>query len=137
VGYRLAADLVAVLHLAAILFAVSGALLAWRWPRLLWAHVTLFALIAAINLTGSDCPVTTLEKHLRHLGGERPYTDGFIAHYLVGPLHPAGITPTVNVVIYTVIVLPTVVGYLGLAVRHHRRPPASRCAHARAESRAD
>ena len=115
--YRWAADLIAFVHLAAILFAIVGAVLAWRWRRLMWAHLILFTLIAAINLTGSDCPLTTWEKHLRVLGGEMPYRDGFISHYLVHPLHPQGITPTVNVIIYSVIVVPTVVGYLGLARR--------------------
>ena len=33
------ADLVAVLHAAAVLFMVTGSLLALRWPRLLWLHV--------------------------------------------------------------------------------------------------
>jgi hypothetical protein len=133
--YRLAADLVAVTHLTAILFAIVGAPLAWRWRHVLWPHLAVFGAIAAINLTGSDCPLTDLEKHLRRLGGEHPYTDGFISHYLIHPVHPAGITPTVNAAIYTVIVLPTVVGYLALAIRgwrhHHRVGPPPGAAAAR------
>jgi hypothetical protein len=121
--YRLAADLVALLHVTAIVFAIVGALLAWRWHRLVWPHLAVFGAIAAINLTGSDCPLTNLEKHLRVLGGETPYRGGYIAHYLVDPVHPGGITPTVDIIIYMLILLPTVVGYAGLAVRRHGPKP--------------
>jgi len=36
---RLAADLVALLHGAFVLFVVFGGLLVWRWPRLAWPHL--------------------------------------------------------------------------------------------------
>jgi hypothetical protein len=40
--FRLAADAVLLLHLSFIAFALFGALLALRWPRVLWLHVPAF-----------------------------------------------------------------------------------------------
>jgi hypothetical protein len=37
--YRLRADLVVVVHIAFIVFVAIGGFLAWRWPRLVCAHV--------------------------------------------------------------------------------------------------
>ena len=37
--YRIAADLVLVVHLLFIVFVIAGAFLAWRWPRLIWVAV--------------------------------------------------------------------------------------------------
>jgi hypothetical protein len=118
----LLADAVAVLHAAAVLFLVTGALLALRWPRLLWVHVPLSLAIFGIYLTGSDCPVTTLELWLRERAGEPGYSGGFIGHYLTEPLgFPIHATST-QVGILVIALLPNVVGYSLLTVRHFRRP---------------
>jgi Protein of Unknown function (DUF2784) len=111
------ADAVAALHLAAIAFMLTGGLLGWRWPRLLWVHAPIAATILGFNVAGADCPLTTLELHLRQWGGEPPYTGGFIGHYLVQPIHPAGITPGVEAAIYAIAITPNVVGYGVLAAR--------------------
>ena len=118
----LTADGVAVLHLAAVVFMLTGGLLGWRWPRLLWAHVPLSVAILAVNLAGDDCPLTDLELRLRAAAGLPPYTDGFIGHYLVTPLHPQGITPGVQVVA----VAPNVLAYSVLIARRTRSRPRPR-----------
>jgi len=122
----LTADGVAVLHLAAVVFMLTGGLLGWRWPRLLWAHVPLSVAILAVNLAGDDCPLTDLELRLRAAAGLPPYTDGFIGHYLVTPLHPQGITPGVQVAIYVVAVAPNVLAYSVLIARRTRSRPRPR-----------
>ena len=87
--YARAADVVAATHAAFIAFLLIGGFLAWRWPRLVWAHIPAVVVTAAVFAFGADCPLTDLEKHFRRQVGERAYRDGFIAHYLTGVLYPA------------------------------------------------
>jgi Protein of Unknown function (DUF2784) len=118
------ADGVAAVHLAAIVFMLTGGFLAWRWPRLLWRHAPLAAAILAINLARADCPLTVLELRLREAAGERPYSGGFIGHYLVEPVHSGGITPGVQLTLYLVALMPNIVAYGFLAARHRARARA-------------
>jgi hypothetical protein len=112
----LLAGAVAVLHGAAVLFMLTGSLLALRWPRVLWLHVPVSLAILGLYLTGSDCPLTTLELSLREHAGEPGYTGGFIGHYFTEPLgFPIEATST-QVGIYVVAFLPNLIGY-GLLVR--------------------
>ena len=84
------ADAIVVVHLVYLAFIPLGGLLAWRWPRVIWAHLAAVA-IAAVSITvGFDCPLTTWEQSLRRRGGQRPYTDGFVDHYLTGHVYPHG-----------------------------------------------
>ena len=90
--FRLAADAVALLHLAFVLFVVVGGLLVWRWPRLAWLHLPAVAWGALIEFTGWMCPLTPLENHLRQAVGQAGYAGGFIDHYLLALLYPVGLT---------------------------------------------
>ncbi|MGY1668107.1 DUF2784 family protein [Geodermatophilus sp. SYSU D00696] len=77
---------VAVLHGAAVLLMLTGALLALRWPRLVLVHAPVALAVLAVNLAGAACPLTTLELALRERAGAAPYDGGFLAHYVYGPL---------------------------------------------------
>jgi hypothetical protein len=55
-AFRVAADLVVALHAAFALFVALGALLAFRWRRVLWAHVPAAAWGVLIELSGWVCP---------------------------------------------------------------------------------
>jgi hypothetical protein len=112
----LAAAAVAVLHGAAVLFMLAGALLALRWPRLLWLHVPVALTILGLYLSGSDCPLTTWELALRRRSGAPGYTGGFIGHYVTEPLGFPIHATTTQAGIYVIAFLPNVVGY-GLLVR--------------------
>jgi len=90
--YRLAADAVALLHLAFVLFVVFGGLLVWRWPRLAWLHLPAAAWGTLIEFAGWMCPLTPLENYLRQAVGESGYAGGFIDHYLWSLLYPVGLT---------------------------------------------
>jgi Protein of Unknown function (DUF2784) len=116
--YRLLADLVVLIHLAFIVFVAVGALLAWRWPRLVWAHVPVVVWAVAIVAIGFTCPLTPLEKLLRRRAGGEVYSDGFIDHYLDGVVYPGRYTPLARGFVAALII----VGYAGLLVRHHTGP---------------
>ena len=88
----LLADVVVVVHLAFVAFAVGGGLaVAWR-PRLAWLHLPALAWAAAVMAFGWTCPLTPLEKRLRALAGETPYEGGFVQRYLEPVLYPPGLT---------------------------------------------
>ncbi|HEY2290943.1 MAG TPA: DUF2784 domain-containing protein [Thermoanaerobaculia bacterium] len=110
--YRLLAGLLVLFHLGFVLFVVLGGLLVLRWPRLAWAHLPAAAWGAWVEFSSTVCPLTPLENHLRHLGGEAGYSGGFIAHYITPVLYPAGLNPRVQVVLGVFVVLLNVGAYL-------------------------
>lgn len=89
---RLAADVVVVAHLAFILFVVLGGFAVLRRPRLAWLHLPAAAWAALLEFRGLICPLTPLENALRHAAGEAGYSGGFIEHYLLPLIYPAGLT---------------------------------------------
>ena len=111
--YARAADLVAIVHAAFIVFLLVGGFLAWRWPWLVWVHLPAVAVTVLIFLLGADCPLTDIETHLRRDAGEPAYRDGFIAHYLL-PMVPDTLR-TVGVPVFVVVV--TAAAYTGYAAR--------------------
>ncbi len=90
--WRALADGLVVLHLAFVAFVIFGGFLAWRWPRALFAHLPALAWGVWVEVSGQICPLTDLEKHLRHLAGEAGYRGGFLHHYLLPILYPPGLT---------------------------------------------
>jgi hypothetical protein len=122
----LLANAVALLHAAAVLFMLTGSLLALRWPRVLWLHIPVSLAILGLYLTGSDCPLTSLELSLREAAGEPGYTGGFIGHYVTEPLgFPIHATST-QVGIYALAFLPNLIGYGLLLSRQLRNRDLSR-----------
>jgi len=89
---RVAADTVVALHLAFIIFVVLGALPVLRWKWIAWAHVPAVIWGAAVEFTGAVCPLTPLEQHLRVIAGDQGYSGGFLEHYVVAVIYPAGLT---------------------------------------------
>ena len=84
------ADVVLITHLAYLAFIPLGGFLVLRWPRVMWPHLVAVA-VGLVSITvGFDCPLTTWEQSLRRRGGQQPYRDGFVAHYLTGTVYPHG-----------------------------------------------
>jgi hypothetical protein len=82
----LLAHAVAVVHAAAVLFMLTGALLAVHRSWVLVVHAPVALAVLGVNLAGAACPLTTLELWLRLRAGEPGYSDGFLGHHLFGPL---------------------------------------------------
>lgn len=95
--YRVAADVVLVVHFAFVVFVVLGGLLVLRWPRVAWVHVPFAIYGAAIEFAGFVCPLTPFEVWLRRQGGEAGYEGGFVEHYITAALYPAGLTREIQV----------------------------------------
>lgn len=122
--YGLLADLTVLLHAAFILFAVFGGLLAVRWPRIAWLHLPAVAWAAFIEFSGRICPLTPLENHYRELAGESGYTGGFIEHYILPVIYPAGLTRNIQLGLGLGVLVVNIVAY-GIVVRRSvkRTPP--------------
>ncbi len=111
--YGLAAEAVVVFHFAFVLFVVLGGLLVRRWPRVAWVHLPCAVWGALIELTGLICPLTPLEKWLRDQAGLASYGGGFIAHYIVPVLYPAGLTRGVQLALAVFVVALNLAVYAG------------------------
>ena len=93
-GYRQAADLLLVLHLAFIVFVMFGGLLCLHRVRWAWLHLPAVAWGIWIEWTGGICPLTPLENRFRLLAGEQQYPESFIEHYLVPLIYPEPLNPS-------------------------------------------
>lgn len=114
------ADALVLLHLLFVAFVVGGGFLLVRWPRLLWLHLPAAAWGAFVEFTGSICPLTPLENHLRVLGGGGAYGGGFVERYLLPVLYPENLTLPIQQVLGGVVVGVNLVAY-ALAYRSARR----------------
>lgn len=105
------ADLVLMLHLAFIGFALLGGLLGlWRrWVLLIQLPAAVWA--ALVELKGWICPLTPLENLFLSAGGARGLSDGFLAHYLIPVIYPPGLTREIQWLLGGIAVLLNVVVY--------------------------
>ncbi|UUC48887.1 DUF2784 domain-containing protein [Pseudomonas citronellolis] len=118
---RLAADAVVLLHLAFILFVALGSLLVLRWPRLAWLHLPAAVWGVTVEWLQLVCPLTPLENHLRRAAGEQGYAGSFVEHYLIPIIYPPGLTPTVQLLLGTLVAALTLACYSWLLLRRRRR----------------
>jgi hypothetical protein len=117
--YRILADLVALTHLAFVLFVLFGGLLALRWHWVAWFHLPAAAWGAAVEFFGWYCPLTPLENSLRRAAGGGEYAGGFIEHYLLPLLYPATLTRGGQLLMAAVVVVlnAAIYGYLWRMLR--------------------
>lgn len=118
--YRIAADVVLLLHLAFILFVVLGGWLVLRKPMFIWAHLPAAAWGAFIEFSGRVCPLTPLENQLRIASGSAGYTGGFIERYLIPVIYPSGLDRSVQVALGLGVLFINAIFY-GILVRRWTR----------------
>jgi hypothetical protein len=131
VDARVLADGVVLLHLAFVVFALLGGLGVPRWPRLAWLHLPAVGWAALVEIAGWPCPLTPLENELRRAAGAAGYTGGFLEHYALALLYPAGLTRGLQVALGAAVLAVNVAVY-GWAWR--RRGTVSSMSGERSES---
>ncbi|MDB5294728.1 MAG: rane protein, partial [Phycisphaerales bacterium] len=90
--YKLLADALVAFHFAFVAFVIGGGLLVlWR-RRAMWLHLPAVAWGIWIETSGGICPLTPIENGLRLSAGEAGYEGGFVDHYIMPVLYPAGLT---------------------------------------------
>ena len=88
----IAADIIVLAHLGFIVFASLGGFLVVRWPKFAFLHLPCALWGVLIAFGGWICPLTHLEMHFRQLSGQVGYDGGFIDHYVMPLIYPAGLT---------------------------------------------
>ncbi len=120
-GYRLLADGIVVVHASFIAFVVLGGLLALRWPRAAWVHLPAAAWGVFVEYSGVICPLTPLEIAMRTRGNQAGYTGGFIEHYLLPAIYPAGLTRHIQIILGSLALALNLGVYAVVIHRWHRR----------------
>jgi uncharacterized protein DUF2784 len=111
VVYRLLANAVVVLHALFIVFVVGGGVLAWRWRWVAAIHIPCAVWGVLIEYRGWICPLTPLENSLRARAGQEGYSGGFVEHYLVPAIYPSGLTPRVQMMLGTFVLVSNALAY--------------------------
>lgn len=119
--WRMAADALVVIHLVFILFVMLGGLLLLRWPSLIWLHVPAVAWGVIVECLHLGCPLTPWENQLRRMAGQAGYEGGFIEHYLIPLIYPAGLTPAIQLWLGAIVVLANAAVYAWLIGRWRRK----------------
>jgi hypothetical protein len=117
---HLLAGAVITIHAAFVLFVVAGGFIALRWRRLVWVHVPAAVWGVLIEYGGWICPLTPLENTLRARAGVAGYSGGFIEHYILRTLYPAGLDSHARLALGSLALLVNVAAY-ALFVRRHTR----------------
>jgi hypothetical protein len=110
--YQLLASVVAIIHLAFIVFVIGGAFLLLRWPKLMWIHLPAACWGVVIEMMGWYCPLTGLENWLLRRAGREGYSGGFVSHYIFALIYPAGLTRTIEIAIGVVVLVVNVGVYV-------------------------
>ena len=131
VDSRLLADALVVAHLVFIVFVVAGGLIVLRWPRVAWLHLPAVAWGIYAEATATVCPLTPLENLWRRQAGDAGYAGGFVEHYLVSLIYPAGLTPRLQLAIAAFVTLVNLVIYAAVWRNRRKRAPRATAAPAR------
>src|SRR3989442_7925749 len=119
--HRLLADGVVLLHVAFVTFVVLGGFLVWRWRWVALVHVPCALWGIAIEYGGWICPLTPLENALRARAGLEGYRGGFVEHYVIPALYPAGLARPTQAVLGTLVLAGKPVAYRAV-LRPERTP---------------
>lgn len=110
--YQFAAAAVALIHLAFIVFVLLGGLLLLKWPRLAWIHVPAAVWGVLIEFFGWWCPLTKWENYFLREAGRAGYDSGFVAHYIMPLIYPAGLTRGTEIAIGILVLIVNVSIYM-------------------------
>lgn len=123
--YSLMADAVVVFHLMFIVFVMLGALLVLHRRAWAFLHLPAVAWGMTVEFLHLYCPLTPLENGLRLKAGAAGYEGDFIGHYLIPLIYPAGLTPSIQIVLGAIVVVVNVVAYFWVIKRWRERRKAA------------
>jgi len=118
--YRILADVVLIVHLAFVAFALFGGLTVLKWRRMSWIHVPMALWAALVEFTGWVCPLTPLEHWLRVQGGMSPEKLSFVEQYLLPLLYPTALTRRIQIFLGALVVMVNGLIYIWVLWRHSR-----------------
>ena len=115
------ADILALIHVAYIGFAVLGGLLVLRRRWVMALHVPAAIWAALVDLAGWPCPLTKWENLALRRAGRPGYGGDFVAHYLFRAIYPEGLTRTMAIVLASFVIAVNVTIYAVVIARSARR----------------
>jgi hypothetical protein len=118
--YDFLANAIVGFHFLFILFVVFGGWLVIRYPKMAFVHLPAALWGALVEFSGWICPLTPLENHLRNLAGETSYSGDFIQRYLIPVMYPENLTPKIQLVLGSIVVVVNVIVYI-VAIRKYRQ----------------
>ncbi|NQZ50673.1 MAG: DUF2784 domain-containing protein [Moritella sp.] len=116
--YLILTDLVVIIHVLFILFAVLGGLLLIARRYLIVVHLPAAIWASLISFMGWTCPLTPLENYLRSAAGADGYTGGFVEHYLMPVIYPVGITTHIHIILGILVVVLNICIYALVYHKH-------------------
>jgi hypothetical protein len=111
------ADVVALTHLAFIVFALLGGLLALWWRWIPWVHLPAACWGVAVEFFGWFCPLTPVENALHRASGAAGYSGGFIERHLMPILYPAEFTRELQLFLAGVLIGVNVAVYFAVKLQ--------------------
>lgn len=118
--YRIAADLLVLVHLAFIIFVLAGGFAVFKWPWMVLLHLPAAAWGALIEYQGWICPLTPWENRLRQLAGQDGYTESFIEHYILQIVYPPELTRDTQVTLGAIVIVVNLLIYGAIIYRRMR-----------------
>jgi hypothetical protein len=119
--YHILADLVVVVHLLFVIYAIFGGLLVLKWKFTVFLHIPALLWGTVVEARGWICPLTPLENRFRMEAGQTGYSGGFVDNYVVPVLYPENLTRTDQLVLALFLVTINVVIYVFVIRRLTRR----------------
>lgn len=112
--------IVLAIHLAWILWVITGALFTRGRPYLTGLHLASLGWGILVEIGPWPCPVTVLEQHLESRAGIHSYSGSFIVHYLDAIVYP---NLSVSLIVWAGVAVCAInlLIYLGRMVQHLRR----------------
>lgn len=111
-GYRIVADIVLVIHLLFVLFALLGGFLILLWHKAIWIHLPSAAWAVGVEFFGLICPLTHLENLFMSKAGLAGYQTSFLEHYLIPVLYFSSSSKITQVVLASLVLLVNTGVYL-------------------------
>ena len=118
---RIAADIIVLVHLGFIVFVALGGFLVAIWRKIAFLHLPCALWGVLIAFGGWICPLTHLEMHFRQLSGQTGYDGGFIDHYVMPIVYPAGLTRGMQIAFGVIILAVNLCAYGRLLVNLKKR----------------
>jgi hypothetical protein len=105
--YEIVVGLTAAVHFAFIGYVATGGLFALRWRRSFWLHVPAGLWATTWIVAHQPCPLNKLEHWARAKAGMPALPpNGFIGHYIDGVIYPARWKSAVELVAFSMVVVP-------------------------------
>ena len=110
--YKIAADLILIIHFTFVLFVVFGALLIFVSIKIIFIHIPAVIWGSYIELTNSICPLTYLENWFLHKANLTTYSEGFIQNYLVPIVYPMNLTKDLQIYLGIALIVLNIIVYV-------------------------